>query len=49
MRKGALVEKLNKSNAENEMRVQEIDEYLKKKDNRQELETLTPYILKTDG
>ena len=45
----ALVEKLNKSNAENEMRVQEIDEYLKKKDNRQELETLTPYILKTDG
>ena len=45
----ALVEKLNKSNAENEMRVQEIDEFLKKKDNRQELETLTPYILKTDG
>ena len=31
------------------MRVQEIDEYLNKKDNRQELETLTPYILETDG
>ena len=48
-RVASLVEKLNRSNAEKEMKVQEIDEFLKKKDNRQELETLTPYILKTDG
>ena len=45
----SLVQKLNQSNAEKEMRVQEIKEFLKDKDNRQELETLTPSILQTDG
>ena len=45
----SLVEKLNQSNAEKEMRAQEIKEFLKDKDNRQELETLTPSILQTDG
>ena len=45
----SLVQKLNQSNAEKEMRAQEIKEFLKDKDNRQELETLTPSILQTDG
>ena len=45
----SLVEKLNQSNAEKEMRAQEIKEFLTDKDNRQELETLTPSILQTDG
>ena len=45
----SLVEMLNESNAEKEMRAQEIKDFLKNKDNRQELETLTPTILKTDG
>ena len=44
-----LVEQLNQSNAEKEMRAQEIKEFLKDKDNRQELETLTPAILLTEG
>jgi len=45
----SLIQKLNQSNAEKEMRAQEIREFLKDKDNRQELETLTPSILQTDG
>ena len=45
----SLVEKLNQSNAEKEMRAQEIKDFLTDKDNRQELETLTPSILQTDG
>ena len=44
-----LVEQLNQSNAEKEMRAHEIKEFLKDKDNRQELETLTPAILLTEG
>lgn len=45
----SLIQKLNQSNAEKEMRAQEIREFLKERDNRQELETLTPSILLTDG
>ena len=45
----SLIQKLDQSNAEKEMRAQEIKEFLKDKDNRQELETLTPSILQTDG
>lgn len=42
----SLVRKLNQSNLEKEKIAQEIQEFLAEKDNRQELETLTPYILK---
>ena len=45
----SLIKKLNQSNAEKEMRAQEIKEFLKDKDNRHELETLTPSILQTEG
>ena len=45
----SLAQKLHQSNTEKEMRAQEIKEFLKDKDNRQELETLTPSILQTDG
>ena len=45
----SLTQKLHQSNTEKEMRAQEIKEFLKDKDNRQELETLTPSILQTDG
>lgn len=45
----SLIQKLNQSNAEKEMRAQEINDFLKDKDNRQELETLTPSILQTNG
>ena len=45
----SLVQELNRSNAEKEMRAQEIKDFLSDKDNRQELETLTPTILQTDG
>ena len=45
----SLVQKLNQSKAEKEIRAQEIKEFLKDKDNRLELETLTPSILLTDG
>ncbi|MBR5541698.1 MAG: hypothetical protein IKU64_05005 [Bacteroides sp.] len=45
----SLVQKLNQSNAEKEMRAQEIKDFLKDKDNRQELEALTPSILQTEG
>jgi DNA-binding CsgD family transcriptional regulator len=42
----SLVRKLNQSNLEKEKIAQEIQEFLAEKDNRQELETLTPYMLK---
>ena len=45
----SLVQKLNQSNTEKEIRAQEIKDFLKDKDNRQELETLTPSILQIDG
>lgn len=48
-RSASLVEELNKSNVEKERVKQEIKEFLKDDDNRQELETLTPFILKSDG
>lgn len=42
----SLIKKLNQSNVEKERIAQEIQEFLKEKDNRQELETLTPFMLK---
>jgi tetratricopeptide (TPR) repeat protein/DNA-binding CsgD family transcriptional regulator len=45
----SLVQQLNESNAEKEIKAQEIKEFLKDKDKRQELETLTPFILKESG
>ena len=45
----SLVQKLDQSNAEKEIRAQEIKEFLSEKDNRKELETLTPSILLSDG
>ena len=45
----SLVEKLDRTNAEKEMRAEEIREFLKDKDNSQELETMIPTILQTDG
>jgi DNA-binding CsgD family transcriptional regulator len=44
-----LKQKLHQSHAEKQMRAQEIKEFLDVKDNRQELETLTPSLLQTDG
>ena len=44
-----LTKKLNQSRAEKTMRAQEIKEFLNAKENRQELETLTPSLLQTDG
>ena len=44
-----LVQKLNQSKVEKEMIAQEINDFLKDKENRQELETLTPFVLKEDG
>ena len=44
-----LVQKLNQSNIEKEKVTQEIKDFLKDKDKRQELETLTPHILKESG
>ena len=44
-----LTKKLNQSRAEKTMRAQEIKEFLNTKENRQELETLTPSLLQTDG
>ena len=43
-----LKQKLHQSHAEKQMRAQEIKEFLDVKDNRQELETLTPSLLQTD-
>ena len=48
-RLSSLTQELNQSNAEKEKREQEIRDFLKDKDNRQELETLTPAILQTEG
>ena len=45
----SLEQKLHRSNTEKEIRAQEIKAFLKDKDNRQELEALTPTILQTDG
>ena len=44
-----LVEKLNESNVEKDKMAQEIEDFLKDTDRRQELETLTPHILKESG
>ena len=44
-----LLQKLNQSNLEKEKIAQEVNEFLKDKDNRQELETLTPHVLKESG
>ena len=45
----SLIQQLNQSIAEKEIRAQEIKDFLKDKENRMELETLTPSILHTDG
>ena len=45
----SLVEQIDRLNAEEEIRAHEIKEFLKIKDNRHELETLSPSILQTDG
>ena len=45
----SLMQELNQSNTEKEKREQEIREFLSEKDKRQELETLTPTLLQTDG
>lgn len=44
-----LIKELNQTNIEKEKITQEIKEFLKDNDNRQELETLTPFILKENG
>ena len=44
-----LTQELKQSNIEKEKITQEIKDFLKDNDNRQELETLTPFILKKDG
>jgi DNA-binding CsgD family transcriptional regulator len=44
-----LVQKLNESNLENEIRAHEIEEFLSDKEKRRELETLAPHILKESG
>ena len=45
----SLMEELSQSNLEKEKREQEIREFLSDKDKRQELETLTPSLLQTEG
>lgn len=45
----ALVEKLNQSKIEKEMITNEVNEFLKDRNNRQEMETLTPFMLKEEG
>ena len=45
----ALLEKLNQSNAEKEIRAQEIKEFLSDRDNHEEFEVLTPMLLQTEG
>ena len=45
----SLVQELNQTNAEKEMMSQEIGEIMNDKDNRQELETLTPSVLQNNG
>lgn len=45
----SLAQQIDQLNAEEEIRAQEIVDFLKIKDNRHELETLTPSILQSDG
>ena len=45
----SLAQQIDELNAEEELRAHEIEEFLKIKDNRHELETLTPNILQSDG
>ena len=45
----SLVQQLNQSNAEKEIRTQEIKDFLKDKENRKELEAIAPLILQTEG
>lgn len=45
----SLIQQLNQSNAEKEMRAEAIKEFLDDRDNRQELKTLTPSLLQTEG
>ena len=45
----SLAQQIDELNAEEELRAHEIEEFLKIKDNRHELETLTPKILQSDG
>ena len=44
-----MAQQIDQLNAEEEIRAQEIVDFLKIKDNRHELETLTPSILQSDG
>lgn len=44
-----IVKELNQSNVERERAAQELKEFISDNDNRQELETLTPFILKESG
>lgn len=48
-RANSLMRELNQSNVEKEKIKQDIREFLKDHDNRQELETLSPFILKNNG
>lgn len=48
-RADSLIKELNQSNIEKEKITQDIKDFLKDNDNRQELETLTPFILKESG
>lgn len=48
-RLSALLEKLRKSSAEKEIRKEEIKEFLEIKENRDELENITPMLLPTEG
>ena len=45
----SLAQQIDLLNTEEELRAHEIEEFLKVKDNRHELETLTPSILQTEG
>ena len=44
-----LTQQIDHLNTEEEIRTHDIEEFLKIKDNRHELETLTPHLLQTDG
>ena len=44
-----LIQRMNELNTEKDRVTQEINDFLNNKDKRQELETLTPYILKESG
>ena len=45
----SLIEKLNQVNNEKDKIAQKVKDFLMEKDNRQEFETLTPYVLKESG